>query len=85
MGALNASRRTPTLTSSQTRNQTAGELKPPRQLRAERTALERQLIADIVDGERFGAQVARLCDAFGTAQKKMIAGADEQSNPTSLR
>ena len=55
----------------------AGELKPPRVLRAERTALERQLIADIVDGERFGAQVARLCDAFGTAQKKMIAGADQ--------
>ena len=44
-------------------------------LRAERLALTQQLIAEIVDGERFGAQVARLCDAFGTAQKKMIAGA----------
>ena len=45
-------------------------------LRAERSALEQQLMAEIVDGERFGAQVGRLCDAFGTAQKKMIAGAD---------
>ncbi len=67
-----------TLIQTPTLNQAAGELKPPRVLRAERTALECQLIADIVDGERFGAQVARLCDAFGTAQKKMIAGADQQ-------
>ena len=49
-------------------------------LRAERSALARQLIADIADGERFGAQVARLCDAFGTAQKKMIAGAQRSSS-----
>ena len=65
-----------TLVQTLTPNHIAGELKPPRVLRAERTALERQLITDIVDGERFGTQVARLCDAFGTAQKKMIAGAD---------
>ena len=43
-------------------------------LRAERAALAKRLIGDIVDGERFGAQVARLCDAFGTALKKMITG-----------
>ena len=53
----------------------AGEVKPPRVLRAERAALVQRLVGDIVDGERFGAQVARLCDAFSTAQKKMIAGA----------
>ncbi len=37
--------------------------------------MAQRLIGDIVGGERFGAQVARLCDAFGTALKKMIAGA----------
>ena len=57
----------------------AGELKSPRVLRAERAALAQRLIGDIVDGERFGAQVVRLCDAFGTALKKMIAGVGSDS------